>query len=543
MAVIFQGVVKIPVCESAPETPFDPMENHWYCGGLFFSSTAVVGQTNKIAFNKLAIYFHGPDDTELPSTNDPLIVALINDGWAVFCAGNFGVKGASLSPWSTGYGSISNPNHYGNMIKMVRWVQSAIQYLYTSAHLFASSASSKLPQCVILAHSTGAAAALAWSGMCDLAGVQDLKTLPLVKGLVGNSATMGYSAANVWNDPMAVIGALSKSYNLVKHPTTMFYNDVDVYAPPGFSKRLALSLPKNSPVTLKSNGALAHDWMKQTTAPWLAELNRIHAIESNLVSISDAIYSDRYYVCNVANPSEPILSYRDTVATYPASLTMLMTALVALEQYNKLTSDKQQTFKVNITSADMVGVTPHNVAPGETLTLNDAFLNMLLTSSNATAMGIARSIGTASGLGYNGIIARMNTMATELGMVATRFNDATGIGLGTQRTTAKDLAYLIRSMHLSSIRTLWRMQKASITVTLPSGATRQMEITHDFDDSLSVTNGVKTGQHTDLHHVAGITLGAGGTENISIFLYAGSIRHRKIDIDAVSRFLMNGGQV
>lgn len=119
---------------------------------------------------------------------------------------------------------------------------------------------------------------------------------------------------------------------------------------------------------------------------------------------------------------------------YPASLTKVMTALVALENGN-LSSTLTATNAVNITES---GAVLCGLKSGDTMTLDQALRILLVYSANDVAMLIAENIGGS----VEDFVDMMNQKARELGATNTHFVNPHGLSNLEHYTTAYDL-YLI----------------------------------------------------------------------------------------------------
>jgi len=119
---------------------------------------------------------------------------------------------------------------------------------------------------------------------------------------------------------------------------------------------------------------------------------------------------------------------------YPASLTKVMTALVALEN-GRLEQILTATKAINITEP---GAQLCGLKVGDTMTLDQALRILLLYSANDVAMMIAENIGGS----VEGFIQMMNEKAVELGATNTNFTNPHGLTDINHYTTSYDL-YLI----------------------------------------------------------------------------------------------------
>lgn len=119
---------------------------------------------------------------------------------------------------------------------------------------------------------------------------------------------------------------------------------------------------------------------------------------------------------------------------HPASITKIMTALVALENGN-LESTLTATNAVRITES---GAVLCGLKSGDTMTLDQALRILLVYSANDVAMLIAENIGGS----VENFLEMMNQRAHELGATNTHFANPHGLTDINHYTTAYDL-YLI----------------------------------------------------------------------------------------------------
>ncbi len=119
---------------------------------------------------------------------------------------------------------------------------------------------------------------------------------------------------------------------------------------------------------------------------------------------------------------------------YPASLTKIMTALVAIK-HGQMDQVLKATDSVRI---DETGAQKAGISAGDSMTLYTALRVMLLYSANDVSMLIAENIGGT----VDNFISMMNEEAIQLGATGTHFVNAHGLTDEEHYTTAYDL-YLI----------------------------------------------------------------------------------------------------
>jgi D-alanyl-D-alanine carboxypeptidase len=138
-----------------------------------------------------------------------------------------------------------------------------------------------------------------------------------------------------------------------------------------------------------------------------------------------------------AESGQILVANRANTPWYPASLTKLMTAYVVFGEVaaGRLSMDTQITV-----SAEASGQPPtkFGLKKGQKLTVKQAVTAMLVTSANDAAVALAEQIAGSE----SGFVQRMNETAQTLGLIGTRYQNATGLPNDGQVTTARDMAVL-----------------------------------------------------------------------------------------------------
>lgn len=135
------------------------------------------------------------------------------------------------------------------------------------------------------------------------------------------------------------------------------------------------------------------------------------------------------------NNKEVLYSKNAFEQLYPASLTKIMTALVAIK-YGDMDQVLVATDAVNVNES---GAQLAGIKAGDSMTLHQALRIMLLYSANDVSLLIADCIG---GGDVNKFVDMMNEEAKNLGATATHFMNPHGLSNPEHYTTAYDL-YLI----------------------------------------------------------------------------------------------------
>lgn len=152
----------------------------------------------------------------------------------------------------------------------------------------------------------------------------------------------------------------------------------------------------------------------------------------------DAVGVDMDEVASAAsfdiNSKKVLYSKNGLNKMYPASLTKVVTALVALK---KGSADMMLTASENATKLES-GAQKLGLNPGDTMTLEQALYILMLYSANDVATMIAENIGGS----VEGFTQMMNEEAWSLGATNTHFANANGLHDEDHYSTAYDM-YLI----------------------------------------------------------------------------------------------------
>lgn len=124
---------------------------------------------------------------------------------------------------------------------------------------------------------------------------------------------------------------------------------------------------------------------------------------------------------------------------YPASITKVLTALIALENGNF--SDKV-TFSHDCVSFLQPGDSSVGLKEGNVITLEQALYATLLASANEAAYAVGENVGKNAGYDYNWFIEQMNTRAKQLGCVNSNFVNTNGLHDKNHYTCARDMALI-----------------------------------------------------------------------------------------------------
>lgn len=171
---------------------------------------------------------------------------------------------------------------------------------------------------------------------------------------------------------------------------------------------------------------------------------------------------------------------------YPASLTKMMTAMVALDTY-----PMDRVIMINEES-EAIGTTI-KLQKGERITVEQLLRGLLIASGNDAAFALANAYPA----GYQGFIEKMNEKAQSLHMNNTTFKNASGVEQEGHLTTVRDIATLTKeAMKLSFFRDT--VSRQSMTLHDIDGRfTHEVKTTNKLLGVVEGIEGVKTGFTTE----------------------------------------------
>lgn len=188
---------------------------------------------------------------------------------------------------------------------------------------------------------------------------------------------------------------------------------------------------------------------------------------------------------------------------YPASLTKMMTAVVALEELD----DLQQ--EVTLTVQMFEGLYERDAMlagfqPGETVRAVDLLYGVLLPSGAECCIALAEAISGSE----EAFVELMNKKAVKLGMDGTHFCDTTGLHDPEHYSTALDMAVLLKyCLRNDNFREMITSQRRSTGVTNihPDGITYYSGMFRNLENPV-VTGGRILGGKTGFTNEAGLCL-------------------------------------
>ena len=222
---------------------------------------------------------------------------------------------------------------------------------------------------------------------------------------------------------------------------------------------------------------------------------------------------------------------------YPASMTKMMTCILALENISDL--DAQITiYQEDIDAHFQEGASRAGFEANETVTIRDVLYGMMLPSGAECCVAICRYVSGSE----QAFVELMNEKAKELGMDNTNFTNSIGLHDDNHYTTCQDFIkleeYALQNDTFRQIFTT-RNYTTSATEQHPSGITFTNNC-FKYLTTINLSNGAlfeggKTGYTSEALQTLASIAKYGDDEYIMVTAHGGGVEHANID-DAVTLY-------
>ena len=197
-----------------------------------------------------------------------------------------------------------------------------------------------------------------------------------------------------------------------------------------------LLAPVSVSATATANTAAATDAAKQAE-PTEMEINYAKPVDSNKIDgwpQGPKVYAKSAIVMDV-NTGAVLYAKNVDEALYPASITKIMTTMLAIEHCSL---DEQVTFSDNAINSLAWNCSRIGARVGEVFTMEDCLYAMMLSSANEVCIAVAEHIAGSEAAFAD----MMNAKAKELGCTNTHFVNSNGMPNEEHKTSAHDMALI-----------------------------------------------------------------------------------------------------
>ena len=195
----------------------------------------------------------------------------------------------------------------------------------------------------------------------------------------------------------------------------------------------------------------------------------------------------------------------ETKRMYPASITKVMTCLLALEavERGELKVDDMITASETAFQSLHPDGSSAGIEPGETMALKDLLYCMMLVSANEACNIVAEAVDGS----VAAFVSRMNSRAQELGMTNTHYANTSGLHDPDHYTTAWDLYVLARAaLQNETFMTICNTLAYTVPATNMNGS-RELHTTNSLISNWRIlgylysgAEGIKTGTTDEAGH-------------------------------------------
>ncbi|MER2122073.1 MAG: serine hydrolase [Solibacillus sp.] len=220
-------------------------------------------------------------------------------------------------------------------------------------------------------------------------------------------------------------------------------------------------------------------------SPWLVDSTKLDLLTKSEDMLDINLHSSNAILVNL-DENKVLLDKNSDEVIYPASLTKIMTVLVAIEYIpnlqEKIVLPKNIFNDLYEENASMAGFLPN-----EQVTLEDLLYGSMLPSGAEASIGLAEYVAGSE----RNFVKLMNAKAKQLGMKNTHFMNTTGLHHSDHYTSVKDISLLLQyallnkkfrnvytaerhstkptNLHMEGITFSSRMFKNMISSKLPGG--------------------------------------------------------------------------
>ena len=145
-----------------------------------------------------------------------------------------------------------------------------------------------------------------------------------------------------------------------------------------------------------------------------------------------------------------LFEYEADIQIYPASMTKIMTTIIAFDLINKnrLSLDDKFVVSENAWRLSESGYSSMFIMVNDEVSVEDLLKGIIIASGNDACVALAEGIAGSE----EAFAEMMNDKAAEIGMTSTNFSNSSGINDTENYSTVRDIAlmskYLILNYHL-----------------------------------------------------------------------------------------------
>lgn len=232
----------------------------------------------------------------------------------------------------------------------------------------------------------------------------------------------------------------------------------------------------------------------------------------------DTAFTAKSYLLMDFNSGEIILSNNEHEKLPPASITKIMTLLIAMEYLDNGTIELGDKVFVSESASKVIGTSVYLDA-GEVQTVENLLKAICIRSANDASIALAVHIAGSE----EAFVELMNERAVQLGMENTHFNNSSGLPSENHYTTSNDIAIMSRELmkHVRIIPYLTTWME-DIEVGKSKTSIQTMVNTNRLLKDYEGANGIKTGSTSEAKYCLSASARRGDLQLIAVVMAAES---------------------
>lgn len=247
----------------------------------------------------------------------------------------------------------------------------------------------------------------------------------------------------------------------------------------------------------------------------------------------DDNFTAKSYLLMDYNSGKIILANNEHDKLPPASITKIMTLLIAMEYIDNGTINLDDRVIVSESASKAIGTSVYLDA-GEVQTVENLLKAISIRSANDASIALAVHIAGSE----EAFVDLMNERASQLGMENTHFNNSNGLPVNNHYTSAYDIALMSRElMKYESIIPYLTTWMEDLEVGKQKKSVQTMVNTNRLIKDYEGANGIKTGSTSEAKYCISASAKRGDLQLIAVIMGADSSSLR---FSEAQRLLDNG---
>ncbi|HZJ99306.1 MAG TPA: D-alanyl-D-alanine carboxypeptidase family protein, partial [Tissierellaceae bacterium] len=247
----------------------------------------------------------------------------------------------------------------------------------------------------------------------------------------------------------------------------------------------------------------------------------------------DDNFTAKSYLLMDYNSGKIILANNEHDKLPPASITKIMTLLIAMEYIDNGTINLDDRVIVSESASKAIGTSVYLDA-GEVQTVENLLKAISIRSANDASIALAVHIAGSE----EAFVDLMNERASQLGMENTHFNNSNGLPVNNHYTSAYDIALMSRElMKYESIVPYLTTWMEDLEVGKQKKSVQTMVNTNRLIKDYEGANGIKTGSTSEAKYCISASAKRGDLQLIAVIMGADSSSLR---FSEAQRLLDNG---